>query len=82
MRQARRAEAAAQSRMAEQLMETQAEMLLMLSRLQEQYSNLATGVHRIQSSVGLPSAPETPLSTKDGAVASESSEEDFTTFGL
>lgn len=82
--QARRAEAATQESMETQLMETQAEMLrIMMARLQEQYVELATGVDRIRNAIGLPMAPDTPLSTsEDGAAASDSSEEDIDTFGL
>jgi len=81
--QARRAEAATQESRATQLIETQAEMLRMMTQLQEQYVELATGVHRIRNAIGLPMAPDTPLSTyEDGAASSDSSEEDIATFNL
>lgn len=80
----RRARQSATNRkMAAQLVETQAEMLRMMARLQEQHAKLAASVDRIQNAVGLASASGTPLVTpKDEAAASDSSEEDFTTFGL
>jgi hypothetical protein len=68
---------------AAQLVETQEEMLRMLARLQKQHVKLADSIDLIQKRMGLPTAPDTPLSNpRNGAAGSDSSEDDFTTFGL
>jgi hypothetical protein len=55
--------------MAAQFMETQAEMLRVMARLQKQHVELATSVDLIQNAVGAPDAPDAPLPACTGGAA-------------